>query len=168
MKIFTKATKVDNRIDWQKYFVSLAVLAGMRSADPYRKVGAVCVSRENRILSCGYNGVAAGYENPQNFYSVRENPDRYDFTIHAEQNALVSCKIGDVNSIAITCSPCKACANIIAGYGIKNVLFAYEYPKEQGYKRIFDFYGIKYEMLKIDGIFSNQVLDIMQIPSISD
>lgn len=146
----------------------MATMAGARSPDPYRKVGAVCVSSDNRILSCGYNGIAAGHSAPPDLFASRESPVRGDLIIHAEQNALMSCQRNYVAKMAVTCSPCKVCANIIAGYGIKEVYFSYEYPREQGYKRIFDFYNIKYGLVKVDDIFSGKIIDMMQIPYISN
>jgi len=45
----------NNRLDWDQYFISLALLTASRSSCNRLKVGCVLV-KENRIISTGYNG----------------------------------------------------------------------------------------------------------------
>ena len=45
-----------NYITWDSYFMGIAYMAGLRSKDVNTKVGACIVSKDNRILSTGYNG----------------------------------------------------------------------------------------------------------------
>ena len=47
-------------INWDEYFMSVALLAAMRSKDPNTKVGACIVGEDNRIISTGYNGFPRG------------------------------------------------------------------------------------------------------------
>ena len=42
-------------INWDEYFMGIALLTAMRSKDPSSQVGACIVSPENKILSLGYN-----------------------------------------------------------------------------------------------------------------
>ena len=44
-------------INWDEYFMGIALLTAMRSKDPNSQVGACIVSSENKILSLGYNGM---------------------------------------------------------------------------------------------------------------
>ena len=44
-------------INWDEYFMGIALLTAMRSKDPSSQVGACIVSPENKILSLGYNGI---------------------------------------------------------------------------------------------------------------
>ena len=44
-------------INWDEYFMGIALLTAMRSKDPNSQVGACIVSPENKILSLGYNGM---------------------------------------------------------------------------------------------------------------
>ena len=44
-------------INWDEYFMGIALLTAMRSKDPSSQVGACIVSPENKILSLGYNGM---------------------------------------------------------------------------------------------------------------
>lgn len=50
------SNKRQDYITWDEYFMSVAMLAGMRSKDPNSQVGACIVSEDNKILSMGYNG----------------------------------------------------------------------------------------------------------------
>lgn len=52
--------KREDYISWDEYFMGVAQLSGMRSKDPGTQVGACIVSRENKILSMGYNGFPNG------------------------------------------------------------------------------------------------------------
>ena len=47
-------------INWDEYFMGIALLTAMRSKDPSSQVGACIVSPENKILSLGYNGMPIG------------------------------------------------------------------------------------------------------------
>ena len=52
--------KRQDYITWDEYFMGVAQLAAMRSKDPNSQVGACIVSRDNKILSIGYNGFPRG------------------------------------------------------------------------------------------------------------
>ena len=47
------SNKRQDYITWDEYFMSVAMLAGMRSKDPNSQVGACIVSEDNKILSMG-------------------------------------------------------------------------------------------------------------------
>ena len=47
-------------IQWDDYFMSIALLSAQRSKDPNRQVGACIVDEFNRIVSIGYNGMPNG------------------------------------------------------------------------------------------------------------
>ena len=52
--------KNTNYLNWDEYFMGIALLSAKRSKDPNTCVGACIVSPENRILSVGYNGMPRG------------------------------------------------------------------------------------------------------------
>jgi dCMP deaminase len=166
LKIYITEICIVGRLNWEEYFVSLSVVVSLRSPDVFTKVGAVCVSKENRILSCGYNGLLAGVDAPEGFYKERENPDRFLYTVHAEANALTLCRPNEVHTIAITCSPCAVCAKMIASYGIKRVLYLQEYHREKSFKDIFQFYNIEYSQVNIPDIFCPKILENPSAPLI--
>ena len=54
--------KRDDYITWDEYFIGIAKLSSMRSKDPSTQVGCCIVSKDNRILSVGYNGAPNGFD----------------------------------------------------------------------------------------------------------
>jgi dCMP deaminase len=112
------------------------------SQDPYRKVGAVVLGEDGRILSTGYNGLIQNKNVNKAFWNNRNS--RRGYMIHAESNAL-SCisRYDNPFLIYITLLPCGYCANLIACYGIKYVVYSEEYEHDYSSKDIFKFYNIK-------------------------
>ena len=49
-------------INWDEYFMGIALLSAERSKDPNTQVGACIVSNDNKILSVGYNGAPHGFD----------------------------------------------------------------------------------------------------------
>ena len=47
----------ENYIDWDSYFMGIALLSSMRSKDPNTQVGACIVNEDKRIVGVGYNGL---------------------------------------------------------------------------------------------------------------
>lgn len=133
-------TNANARISWDDYAIKLAEVASLRSEDPYKKVGAVAFDSDNRVIGVAYNGLAPGKLVDSNFWSNRDK--RRPFMIHAEQNLLSLFKRGECHTIACTLLPCSSCASMIAGYGIKRVLYKEEYARDQTAHEIFAFYNI--------------------------
>lgn len=52
--------KRQDYISWDEYFMGVALLAAKRSKDPNTQVGACIVSKDNVIISTGYNGFPYG------------------------------------------------------------------------------------------------------------
>ena len=52
--------KRQDYISWDEYFMGIALLTAQRSKDDSSQVGACIVSKENKILSLGYNGMPIG------------------------------------------------------------------------------------------------------------
>ena len=81
-------------IDWDSYFMGIAILSGQRSKDPSTQVGACIVSKDNKILSVGYNGAPNGYDD-DNMPWEREGTfleTKYAYVCHAELNAILNNK----------------------------------------------------------------------------
>ena len=82
-------------ISWDEYFMGVAHLSGMRSKDPNTQVGACIVSRDNKILSMGYNGFPNGCSDEE-FPWEREGGDldtKYPFVTHGELNAILNYRL---------------------------------------------------------------------------
>ena len=112
------------------------------SQDPYRKVGAVILGEDGRILSTGYNGLIQNKNVNKTFWNNRNL--RRGYMIHAEVNAL-SCisRYDNPFLIYVTLLPCGYCANLIACYGIEYVVYSEDYEHDCSSKEIFKFYNIK-------------------------
>ena len=128
------------RDKWDKYALNLAETASSRSEDPFQKVGACALDFNYRVLSVGYNGLAAGKDVELSFWSDRDHRRKY--MIHAETNCLSLCKKGEVDILATTLLPCSYCSTMIAAYGVKNVLYKEEYDFDTEAKKIFGFYSV--------------------------
>lgn len=134
------------RINWDEYALSLAYVARLRSEDPYRRVGACALDYENRVLGVAYNGLKSGINTSAEFW--RDRNKRRPYMIHAEANLLSLFKKGECRTIALTCSPCSACATLIAAHDIKRVLYCDEYEMDITGLDIIRFYNI--ENIRID------------------
>ena len=49
-------------LNWDEYFMGIALLAGLRSKDPNSQVGAVIVTPDHKVVGTGYNGFVAGVD----------------------------------------------------------------------------------------------------------
>ena len=117
-------------------------------------VGAIVV-KNDRIISIGYNGMPAGWDNDceDRVYATEWSIDNDIWThqdetgrpynletkpevLHAERNALdklaKGTEGGDGADMFITHSPCLECAKSILGAGIKRVWFSEQYRDDSG------------------------------------
>jgi Cytidine and deoxycytidylate deaminase zinc-binding region len=76
------------RLAIPEYAMALAHVASLRSEDPYRKVGAVALDFDNRVIGTAYNGLAPGYNASAEFWADRDA--RRSFMIHASSPAATS------------------------------------------------------------------------------
>jgi dCMP deaminase len=136
-----------NRISWEKYALSIADVASYRSEDPYMKVGACGLNKENRVIGVAYNGLASGKKVNIDFWKDRDK--RRPFMIHAEANLLSLFSKNECYLLACTLLPCSSCATLIAANGIKKVVYRDLYHHDTKGVEIFDFYGIKHKQIKI-------------------
>lgn len=120
-------------------------IADERSPDPHTKVGCVATNELNELIGASYNGFHPKYE-PDFDISLPENRDKKNNLIyHAEQNMALRHSRGSIHTLYITHSPCKNCAKLIAGHGVKKVVYSEEYHREIEFKQIFNKYNIQYE-----------------------
>ena len=87
-----------------------------------RKVGAILV-KDRMIISDGFNGTPAGFENICEDEDGRTKP----YVLHAEANAITkvarSNNSSDNATLYVTASPCVECAKLIIQAGIKRVVY---------------------------------------------
>lgn len=107
-------------------------------------VGAIIV-KDDRIISIGYNGMPAGWDNNCEYEIVVEADVGEDYDIvlktrpevlHAETNAIAklakSNDSGDGADIFITHAPCLDCAKLIYQSGINRVYYGKNYRDDAG------------------------------------
>jgi dCMP deaminase len=128
------------RLSWEEYALKIAEVTALRSEDPYMKVGACVLNKDNMVIGVGYNGLAAGKIVNDVFWHDRD--ERRKYMIHAEANALSLVSRGDGVLLASTLLPCGSCATLIAGHGIKKIVYRETYKRDTSSLEIFEFYGI--------------------------
>lgn len=118
------------------------------------KVGAI-VTKDDRVISIGYNGTPAGWDNNCELevrnefeYYVDNGGEKYtgatidlvtkNEVIHAEANAIGklarSTESGEGATMYITHAPCFACAKMIHIAGINKVFYRNQYRNDDGIK----------------------------------
>mgnify|MGYP003293305353 CR=1 FL=1 len=119
--------KRNDYISWDEYFMSVAKLAAMRSKDPNTQVGCCIVSRDNRILSTGYNGAPNGFDDDKFPWGrVGERLyTKYMYVCHSELNAILNYRGGSLKGAKLYVSlfPCNECAKAIIQAGIKTIVY---------------------------------------------
>ena len=146
-------------ISWDEYFMGVALLTAQRSKDNTSQVGACIVSRENKILSMGYNGMPTGCFDDDMPWEREGEPlkTKYMYVCHAELNAILNHASGTGSlkgaRIYTTLFPCNECAKAIIQSGIKEVIYISDkYADSVGVKaskRMFDAAGVKYTQIKM-------------------
>src|SRR6056297_3119312 len=96
-----------------------------------RQVGALIV-KEKMIISDGYNGTPAGFENVCEDKNYITKP----YVLHAEANAITKVAKSNNSSegatLYVTTSPCMECSKLIIQSGIKRVVFCDKYHNTEG------------------------------------
>lgn len=119
-------SKRANYIDWDEYFMGVAILSAKRSKDPGTQVGACIVTPDKRIVGVGYNGLPAGCSDDE-FPWDREGGflnSKYAYVCHAELNAILnSTKNLKGCTIYVDLFPCNECAKSIIQSGISEIVY---------------------------------------------
>lgn len=111
------------RPNWDVYYMTIAFVVAQRSFDPSTKCGCVIVSKDNRVLSTGYNGPIKG---SSDHLIPTERPLKYMFFIHSEENSILAYN-GSQQDIAnatayITSPPCHRCLRMLLQKGITKII----------------------------------------------
>ena len=115
-------------------YLEMANTWGQLSKAKRKKVGCLIV-KNNQIISDGYNGTPAGYENDCE-YETRFGWETRPEVLHAESNALMklakSTNSSLESTIYLTVSPCFECAKLIIQAGVSRVVYSEEYRIPKG------------------------------------
>jgi len=133
------------RVQVPEYAMALAHVASLRSEDPYRKVGAVALDWDNRVIGTAYNGLAPGFDAPEGFWDDRDQRQR--FMLHAEVNLCSLFKRGETKLVAITTMPCTSCMQALCAYGIREIYYRDSYEESHA-SEIATTYGITLKQIR--------------------
>ena len=139
-------------INWDEYFMGIALLTAMRSKDPNSQVGACIVSPENKILSLGYNGMPIGCSDDEMPWEREGDPldTKYMYVCHAELNAILNSAHNNLKGarVYVTLFPCNECAKAIIQAGIRTIIYESDKyadtPATRASKRMLNAAGVRY------------------------
>ena len=115
----TKKNITDKQLALDKRYIRMAQIWAENSYCQRRKVGALIV-KDKMIISDGYNGTPAGFEN----CCEDENGHTYPF--------VRSNNSSDGATLYVTSSPCIECSKLIIQAGISRVVFSEYYRLQDG------------------------------------
>ena len=99
------------------------------------KVGCIIV-KDDRIISIGYNGMPAGWDNNCEDITKEGDLKTKPEVLHAQSNAIAklakSSQSGQGATLFVTHSPCLECAKLIYQSGITKVMYEKFYRDNSG------------------------------------
>jgi dCMP deaminase len=124
-------TDINKQLRYDKAYLRLAQTWADLSHCNRKKVGAIIV-KDGMIISDGYNGTPAGFDNA----CETETGETQWFVLHAEANAILKVAKSTNNcvdaTLYLTLSPCKDCSKLVLQAGIKRVVFINGYKDTTG------------------------------------
>ncbi len=124
-------TNEEKQCKLDKRYIRMAAIGAESSYCTRRRVGALIV-KNKMIISDGYNGTPAGFEN----VCEDDNGLTKPYVLHAEANAITkiarSSNSSDGATLYVTASPCIECAKLIIQAGIRRVVYSEKYRLEDG------------------------------------
>jgi dCMP deaminase len=138
-----KKKKKTLRPGWDEYFLNIARAVSARATCMRRKYGAV-ITKDNIIVSTGYNGAAAGVKDCLDVGKCTRKElqiphgQRYELchSVHAEANAIIRASAGELEGATIYISgadsdagechsePCMMCKRMILNARILKVVYS--------------------------------------------
>ena len=119
------------QLELDKRYLRMARIWAENSYCTRRQVGALIV-KDKRIISDGYNGTPAGFEN----VCEDENGLTKPYVMHAEANAITKIARSGNNSdgatLYVTDAPCIECSKLIIQAGIRRVVYDKQYRLTDG------------------------------------
>ena len=131
------------RPNWDEYFINIAKAVAMRATCIRRRYGAV-VTKENIIVSTGYNGAPAGMKDCLEVNKCTRTElqiphgERYELchSVHAEANAIIRASAEELKGATIYISgtdsgagecvsePCMMCKRMILNAMVNKVVYS--------------------------------------------
>ena len=95
-----------------------------------KKVGCLIV-KDTQIISEGFNGTPAGFDNSCEYYNHLDEIYTKPEVLHAESNAITklarSTNSSSESTLYVTLAPCYDCSKLIIQAGIKRVVYKERY-----------------------------------------
>lgn len=125
-----------HRPTWDEWGLSLAVAVSGRADCSRRRIGAVLLDRDHRLVGAGYNGAAPGAPGclsgacPRSASGVAPGSS-YDagegvcIAIHAEQNVLLRATWDEMDegTLYVSDEPCSGCRRTIGGTPLSRLVW---------------------------------------------
>lgn len=122
---------------YDKAYLRMAATWAKLSHCNRKQVGAIIV-KDQMIISDGYNGTPAGFDN----CCEDENNSTHWYVLHAEANAILKVAKSTNNAknstLYLTLSPCKECSKLILQAGIKRLVYINDYKDDAGLRFLED------------------------------
>ncbi|MGL1932442.1 MAG: dCMP deaminase family protein [Desulfotalea sp.] len=143
-------------LDWEEYFMAVAVLSAQRSKDPSTQVGACIANPDNKIVGVGYNGFPQGCGDDELPWQ-REGDfldTKYPYVCHAELNAVLNSISRNLKGcrIFVALFPCNECMKVIIQSGICEIIYLSDKYKDtdsvKASKKMMTLAGVKCRQLK--------------------
>ncbi|MEY4287973.1 MAG: hypothetical protein RLZZ30_61 [Bacteroidota bacterium] len=121
----------DKQLRYDKAYLRLALSWAELSHCQRKKVGAIIV-KDAIIISDGYNGTPAGFDN----CCENDEGNTHWYVLHAEANAILKVAKSTNNckdaTLYLTHSPCKDCSKLVLQSGIKRLVYQEAYKDTSG------------------------------------
>jgi dCMP deaminase len=123
--------KDEKQSRYDRAYLRLATSWAKLSHCNRKQVGAIIV-KDAIIISDGYNGTPAGFDN----CCENENGETHWYVLHAEANAILKVAKSTNNckdaTLYLTHSPCKDCSKLVLQSGIKRLVYQEAYKDTSG------------------------------------
>ena len=101
-----------------------------------RKKGGCLIVKDTQIISEGFNGTPAGFDNSCEYYDHLDEIHTKPEVLHAESNAITklarSTNSSSESTLYVTLAPCFECSKLIIQAGIKRVVYKEKYHNVMG------------------------------------
>lgn len=144
-----EAKEQNKQLRYDTAYLKMALSWSKLSHCTRKQVGALIV-KDEMIISDGYNGTPAGFDN----CCENENGETQWYVLHAEANAILKVAKSTNNckgaTLYLTLSPCKDCSKLVIQAGITRVVFMNAYKDTEGI-----------DFLKSAGVEINQIEELV-------
>jgi len=126
------------RMDWDEFFMRIALTAANRTSCLLVKAASVFVDDDHRIISIGYNGPSAGDYHGTEVGCAKIHGDpitgeiRRCRGVHSEVNGIINAfdtRRLKGSTLYITQFPCYDCMKVLNNVGIKRIVYFKEYER---------------------------------------